>query len=101
MVRRRDTQWHRRRRWLFPGDLAVAHQCASASFGGNKDEAVIVVFHDETLSVGWRHGEGQVTFTLYNKPDLQGVSTFHFIKLLIILVYCQIYSKVERRLWVR
>lgn len=44
-------------------NLAAPHKCTAAAFGRNEDEIVILIFHDETLSVGWRHGEGRVAFT--------------------------------------
>lgn len=63
-------------------NLTAPHECAAATFGRDEDKVVIVIFHDETLSVGWRHGEGRKAFTYQYKPDPQKVSTNHFLKAL-------------------
>jgi len=69
-------------------NLAATHKCTAAAFGRNEDEVVILIFHDETLSVGWRHGKGRVAFTYQYKPDPQKVSTNELRKSLIRLFFC-------------
>ncbi|MCW9043996.1 MAG: hypothetical protein OQK05_11695 [Pseudopelagicola sp.] len=69
------------------GNLAAPHKCTAAAFGRNEDEVVILIFHDETLSVGWRHGEDRVAFTYQYKPDPQKVSTNELRKSLIRLFF--------------